>query len=155
MSDIAFEILKEKDVEKSVDMVTSSLVRHGVSEPINREVIKQMIFSRNVLTLIAKKERKILGLISGTTMFTPNINILSVIDEGDIGKYVGELLISRFVEEIKKNFPKNRYVTVTLTTDNTKAISEYSSKGFVIKGFVREGIEEKDVVILAKDTRRT
>lgn len=146
-----FETIKETDLEKCVDVVFSSLSEQLIPAHRNREMIKRMIFGSHAISLVAKKNGKIVGLISGVETFpTPTISFLSVTDEESARQGLGKILIDKFIENVKKRMPGVQQVSTMLTTDNTSAISLFSSEGFIIKGFIKERLVNKDVVILTK-----
>lgn len=147
---ITFETAKEEDLERCVTIIFSSL--KGQLSPVhrNKKVVKQKISEARSITLIAKKKEKILGLISGTVTIPTHINFFSVVEEESARLGIGGILIDKFTEALKNRSPKPSNVRITLSADSCPLISLYSLKGFMIKGFIRESILDKDVVILEK-----
>lgn len=148
---IEFGMINEEDLEQCVDLVFASLRDKLPREQRNREIVKQMIYGTQALSLVAKKNGKIVGLISGVMMLTPNINFISVIDEESAQQGLGGVLIDKFIEAVKKSLPKASHVRITLSTDDTPIISLCSLKFFMIKGFFRESSMNKDMIILEKN----
>ncbi|KPV65329.1 MAG: hypothetical protein AOA65_0260 [Candidatus Bathyarchaeota archaeon BA1] len=145
-----FETLSEKDLDQCVNVILSSMGEKLLPIHRDKETIKRLIYGAHVLTLVAKRGNRIVGLISGTMLIPPNIGFLDVADDQSAREGLGEQLIDKFLEAVKKRLPKAPFIATTLATDNTGGISLYSGKGFMIEGFIKEGMMGKDVVLLRK-----
>ena len=86
------------------------------------------------------------GIIYGTSTIPPTIALL--VSEPRVN--LGSMLIDRFVERVKIQLPNATEVRTSLPTDIPEFIAFYSSKGFVVVGFVKGGLQGRDVVHLQK-----
>mgnify|MGYP001051711064 CR=1 FL=1 len=145
-----FEPLSEKDLEKCANLIVSSMGSQLLPIHRDKETIKRLIYGAHALTLVGKKGDKIVGMISGAMLIPPSIGFLNVFDDQSAREGLGNQLIDKFLDTVKKQLPKAPYVTTSLQTDNTAAISLYSARGFTIEGFLKEGMMGKDVVFLRK-----
>jgi hypothetical protein len=143
------EILKEHDVEASAKALQKSMADQ--SNPLFGDVkaLERAIYGPHVLTLIAKKAGSIVGLVSGTASLSPSIVFLGVTDPESAREGLGNQLIDRFIDEVKKKSPNAAEVRVTLPTDYTDAVALYSSKGFAVMGFVKTD-GGRDMVFLSR-----
>ena len=143
------EVLKEADVEASAKALQKSMADQ--SNPLFGDVknLERAIYGPHVLTLIAKRAGSIVGLVTGTASIAPNIVFLGVTDPQSAREGLGNQLIDRFIDEVKKKSPNATEVRVTLPTQYTDAVALYSSKGFAVIGFVKtEG--GRDMVFLSR-----
>lgn len=144
------EPLTKGDVEQCVNIL-SSAAKEMLPTDKDKESLKRLIYGVNTLSLTAKKDKRIVGIISGMLQMTPHINFVFVADEESARQGLGGLLIDKFLETAKKQLSTTPpYATTSLTTDNTAAVSLYSAKGFKVEGFLKEGLMGKDIIFLKK-----
>ena len=147
--DFAFEPLRKRDVDACVEMLISTLgsqaKMHG-----DKNRLKRMIYSDQVMTLVAKRKEGIVGLISATLLGLPRIMFLTVADEKSAREGLGGILIDQFVKEIKKSSPHAKRILHNEFADNFNAIGLYSVKGFKITGYIKDPITNRDVVFMEK-----
>jgi len=148
------EQVKEKDLEKCIDAILSSIGNRLLPVQKNRENLRRLLFGEYVITIVAKTDNRIAGLISGTCLMPPEIGLLTVMAKKNARKGLHDMLIDKFMEALKKRLPKAPYVMTRLRTDQTDAISLYSSKGFRIEGFLKNGLMGQDVVFLRKSLKK-
>jgi len=147
--DLAFEPLREEDVSACVKMIISTL---GTQAKIHgdKNTIRRMIHGDQVMTLVAKRKGKAVGLINATLMGLPRIMFLTVSDEKSAREGLGGILIDQFLKEIKKSSPHAKRVLHNEFADNFNAIGLYSVKGFKVAGFIKDPITDRDVVFMEK-----
>lgn len=148
--DFVFESLNEKNVEQCVNLLLSSMKNQLLPIHQDKKILKRMIYRNYLLTLIAKREDRIVGIISGTALIPPSINLFTITDEISAREGLGSILIDKFIELVRRKLPKASYITTRLSTDNIVAISLYLMKDFRIEGFIRGRLEGKDIVLLGK-----
>jgi len=154
---MSFEIetLKEKDVEESAKALLQSLGDQVSPVLQDGKALSRAIYGPHAITLIAKKKGKIVGVINGTATIQPTIVFLGVTDPESAREGLGSVLVDRFLEQVKTKFPNVGAVRTTLPADYPEAIALYSSKGFVVEGFVKEGAQGRDIVFLKKPISRS
>jgi len=145
-----FEVLSAKDLDQCASLVLSSMKRELHPMHRDKETIKRLIYGTHAFSLIAKRNGRMVGIISGTLFATPRIGLLSVFDEKSAREGLSNLLINEFIKAVKKQMPKATHVTTSLAADNTDAVSLYSALGFKVEGFLREGMMGKDIVFMRK-----
>jgi len=143
------EQLSVNDIDECTTIV-ASMAKEMLPSETDRDSVRRIISDANVLTLVAKKNKRIVAMISGTCQASLNITFLIVSDEESARHGVGSLLIDNFEEIGKKRSPASRYVTTSLVTDNTAAVALYSAKGYEVGGFLKEALGAKDLIILRK-----
>ncbi len=148
------ESLKEKDVEESAKVLLQSLGNQISPVLQDSKALGRAIYGPYVITLVAKKKGKIVGIINGTATVQPTIVFLGVTDPESAREGLGSILVDKFLEQVKNQFPKVSAVRTTLPADFPEAIALYSSKGFVVGGFVKEAAQGRDVVFLKKPLTR-
>lgn len=121
-----------------------------MGDPISRvsdpNVVGQTIYGPHAITLVAKEKGVIVGIIHGIASIPPNIVLL-------LAKPVpglGSTLVDKFVEQVRVRLPSARSVRTNLPADVPEIVGFYSSKGFIVEGFVKEGIQGRDLVFLQK-----
>jgi len=149
---MSFEIesLKEKDVEESAKALLQSLGSQVSPVLQDTKALGRAIYGPHAITLIARKKGKIVGIINGTATIQPTIVFLGVTDPESAKEGLGSILVDRFLEQVKNQFPNVTAVRTTLPANFPDAIALYSSKGFVVEGFVKEAAQGRDVVFLKK-----
>jgi len=145
-----FESLREKDLDTCADAVLSTL--KGQLAPISedKETVKKMIFGERAETIIAKREGKIVGLVSGTLPIHPRITFITVTDAQSAREGLSSLLIDEFLKTARKRRPKARFILHNEFAENYKAIGLFSMKGFIITGFMRDTVTGQDIVFMKK-----
>jgi len=146
----SFEQLQLRDVNACVDAILRTLKGQLAAMHEDRETVKRMIYGPQVMTIIAKKEDKIAGLISGTLPVQPRIMFLTVTDEQSAREGLGATLIDQFTQAAKKQQPKASFILHNEFAENYNAIGLFSTKGFTITGFIRDTITNRDVVFMKK-----
>jgi len=116
----------------------------------DKETIRRMIYGPQVMTIVAKRQDKIAGLISGTLPVQPRIMFLTVTDEQSAREGLGASLIDQFLQTTKKQQPKASFVLHNEFAENYNAIGLFSMKGFTVTGFIRDTITNRDVVFMKK-----
>ena len=160
-----FEILREDDINECVEIITKYMRnRLGQGEiQFNKETFKQRLKDPNFMTLVGKYGEKIKGvinvLIPPNFFQPPQIVFVGVADQENAVKGLPGMLIDEFIDELKRRFPKASLIEVDLASKDTNAVAMYSSKGFSVEGFTKEGVGGADIVVLRKrfgqDTPRT
>jgi len=145
-----FESLREQDLDACADAVLSTLKGQLATVSEDRETIKKMIHGEKVETLVAKREGKIVGLVSGTLPIHPRITFITVTDAQSAREGLSGLLIDEFLKAAKKRTPKAQFVLHNEFAENYKAIGLFSMKGFIISGFIRDTVTGQDVVFMKK-----
>jgi len=145
-----FESLREQDLDTCADAILSTL--KGQLAPIgeNKETIKRMIFGREVETIVAKREDKIVGLVSGILPIQPRITFITVTDAQSAREGLSSLLIDEFLKTARKRTPRARFILHNEFAENPKAIGLFSMKGFIVSGFMRDTVTGQDVVFMKK-----
>lgn len=149
MLEFDFELLRKKDVDACVKMIISTLGNEAKMYA-DKNKVKRMIYSDQVMTLVAKKKGKISGLINGTLLGFPRIMFLTVADEQSAREGLGAILIDQFEKELKKSSPHLKRILHNEFADNFNAIGLYSVKGFKVTGYIRDPITDRDVVFMEK-----
>jgi ribosomal protein S18 acetylase RimI-like enzyme len=144
--DFVFDLFEEKDLEACIKMIKASSKNIRWRE----DFLKNLLLSKGIIGVIARKNGKEVGLIVGSLLVTPQINFICIMDQENILKGLGGMLIDKFLQEVKKHKLIMPYVTVSLDAADTNAVALYSSKGFVVEGFVKRGLRDKDMVLLRK-----
>lgn len=154
---MSFEIesLKEKDVEESAKALLHSLGAQISPVLQDAKALGRVIYGPHAITLVAKKKGKIVGIINGTATIQPTIAFLGVTDPESAKEGLGSILVDKFLEQVKSQFPNVPSVRTTLPADFSDAVGLYSSKGFVVEGFVKEAAQGRDVVFLKKTLNRS
>ena len=147
--------------EKTADECTDTMIKAMPQVKWNKEGLRRSLLAPNALTLIARREAFIVGVISGTvyqTLFPPPMIGLNVIFEKMSGERgLGGYLIDEFIGGVQKKNPKVQFLDVSVPSVDTGSIALYSLKGFLVEGFVKHGFspnfsaqESQDLVILRR-----
>ena len=147
--DFVFEPLRKRDVNSCVEMIISTLGSQAEAYR-NKNTLKKMIYSDQVMTLVAKRKERIVGLINATLLGFPRIMFLTVADEESAREGLGSMLIDQFVKEIKKRSPHVKRILHNEFADNFNAIGLYSVKGFKVTGYIKDPSTSRDVVFMEK-----
>jgi hypothetical protein len=150
---MSYEIdpLEEKDVAESIKLLQT------LGSPIstifsNSDILKRTLYGPHAITLVAKEDGKIAGVVHGTATMPPNIVLLATKPSATLGS----MLIDKFVDHVRNQFPSANAVRTSLPADMTEIVAFYSSKGFIVEGFVKGGIQNRDLIFLRKPlTRQT
>jgi len=145
-----FESLREQDLDTCADAVISTLKGQLAKVSEDKETVKRMIYGERVETLIARRENKIVGLISGTYPIQPRITFITVTDAQSAREGLSSLLIDEFLKTARKRTPKARFILHNEFAENHKAIGLFSMKGFIVTGFMRDTVTGQDVVFMKK-----
>jgi hypothetical protein len=144
------ESLREQDLDTCADAILSTLKSQLGTVSENKETIKRMIYGEKVETIIAKREGKIVGLVSGTLLFQPRITFITVTDAQSAREGLSSLLIDEFLKTARKRVPKARFILHNEFAENYKAIGLFSIKGFIITGFMRDTVTGQDIIFMKK-----
>jgi len=145
-----FESLREQDLDACADAIISTLKSQLATIGEDKETIKRMIRGEKVETIVAKREDKIVGLVSGTLPVQPRITFITVTDAQSAREGLSSLLIDEFLKTARKRTPKARFILHNEFAENYKAIGLFSMKGFIITGFIRDTVTGQDVVFMKK-----
>lgn len=147
--DFVFEPLRKRDVDACVEMIISTF---GSQAKVygDKNTLKRMICADQVMTLVAKRKKRIVGLINATLLGFPRIMFLTVADEKSAREGLGGILIDQLVKEIKKSSPHAKRILHNEFADNFNAIGLYSVKGFKVTGYIKDPITNRDVVFMEK-----
>jgi hypothetical protein len=159
------ECLKEKDVEESAKAILQYLQVVGGKLPAPFQDIKtigRMIFGPHAITLIARKEEKIVGIISGFLVqqtvggiSSPQVRIELMITDAESAKErLDSMLVSRFLQQVKDQFPN---VSAVDTVMPVPIPDVYFSNGFVFAGFMKGVFQGREAfsLILRKTLSRS
>ncbi|MFH0848623.1 MAG: GNAT family N-acetyltransferase [archaeon] len=144
------EVLKERDVEESTKALQKSMGNQPGPLFGDAKGLGRAIYGPHAITLIAKKGGSVVGIVSGTATLPPNIAFLGVTDADCAKEGLGGKLIDGFLDEAKKKIPNAPAVRTTLPAEYTDAVALYSSKGFVVEGFVKTAGQGRDIVFLSR-----
>jgi len=147
--EFVFEPLRKRDVDSCVEMIISTLGDQAKAYR-DKNTLKKMINGDQMMTLVAKKKEKIVGLINATLLGFPRIMFLTVADEQSAREGLGGMLIDQFEKEIKKRSPHAKRILHNEFADNFNAIGLYSVKGFKVTGYIKDPITSRDVVFMEK-----
>jgi hypothetical protein len=145
------DVLKVEDVEESVKLL--QMLGRGVSPvSLDPQILGRTLHGSHAITLVAKEEGKIVGVIYGTATMTPNIVLLATKPSENLGS----MLVDKFVDHVRNQLPSANAVRTSLPADMPQVVAFYSSKAFVVEGFVKAGFQGRDLVFLQKAlTRKT
>jgi len=159
------ECLREKDVEESAKAILQFLKPLGGQLPPflqDSKSIGRMIFGPHAVTLIARRDEKIVGIISGIVlrqtigeMTAPQPRIELMISDAECAKeHLDSKLVGKFLEQVKSQFPNAPAVETTLPVPIPEA---YSSNGFAFAGFFKGAFQGREAftVILRKQLSRS
>jgi hypothetical protein len=144
---MSYEIapLKGKDVEESVKLL--QILGSQASEIfLDPRALGQTIYGPHAITLIAKEKEKIVDVIHGTATIPPNIVLL--VTQPKAGLW--STLVNKFLDHVRIQLPSVKAVRTNLPADMPEIVGFYSSKGFVVEGFVKAGAQGRDLVFLQK-----
>ncbi len=147
---LVIETLKEKDVQESVKSLQTSLGEQAGPFFKDSAALSRAIYGPHAITVIAKKDSKVVGIASGTATIPPNIAFLGVTDQESAREGLGGRLIDQFIDEARKRIPNATGVRTSLPADYTDAVALYSSKGFVVEGFAKAAAQGRDIVFLSR-----
>ena len=102
------------------------------------------------MTLVAKRDEKIVGLINAHLLGLPKIMFLTVQDEKSAQEGLASLLIEKAVEGIKASMPDAKRVLHNEFADNFNAVGLYSVKGFRVTGYIKDPVTNRDVLFMEK-----
>jgi hypothetical protein len=144
-----FERLKEGDIEASLKVVTATLGKQA-KEYAESATLRRMICGEHIMTFVAKKEERIVGLVNAHLLGIPRIMFLTVVDEKSAQEGLADLLIEKIVEGIKSGLPAAKRVLHNEFADNFSAVGLYSVKGFRVTGYVKDPVTNRDVLFMEK-----
>ncbi|MDH4292196.1 MAG: GNAT family N-acetyltransferase [Dehalococcoidia bacterium] len=144
-----FERLKEGDIDASLKVVTATLGSQA-KEYAESATLRRMILGEQIMTLVAKKEERIVGLVNAHLLGIPKIMFLTVADEKSAKEGLADLLIEKIVEGIKSALPAVKRVLHNEFADNFSAVGLYSVKGFRVTGYVKDPVTNRDVLFMEK-----
>jgi len=159
------ECLKEKDVEESAKAILQYLQVIGGKLPPpfqDSKTIGRMIFGPHAITLIARKEEKIVGIISGFLVqqtvgeiTSPQARIELMITDAESAKErLDSMLVSRFLQQVKDQFPN---VSAVDTVMPVPIPDVYFSNGFAFAGLMKGVFQGREAfsLILRKTLSRS
>jgi len=159
------ECLKEKDVEESAKAILQYLQVIGGKLPPpfqDSKTIGRMIFGPHAITLIARKEEKIAGIISGFLVqqtvgeiTSPQVRIELMITDAESAKErLDSMLVSRFLQQVKDQFSN---VSAVDTVMPVPIPDVYFSNGFAFAGFMKGVFQGREAfsLILRKTLSRS
>ena len=144
-----FERLKEGDIEASLKVVNATLGKQA-KEYAESATLRRMIYGEHIMTLVAKTEERIVGLVNAHLLGIPKIMFLTVVDEKSAQEGLADLLIEKIVEGIKSGLPAAKRVLHNEFADNFSAVGLYSVKGFRVTGYVKDPVTNRDVLFMEK-----
>ncbi len=144
-----FERLQERDIEASLKLVTSTLGSQA-KEYAESITLRRMIYGEHIMTLVAKREERIVGLVNAHLLGIPKIMFLTVADEKSAQEGLAGLLIEKTVEGIKSGLPTAKRVLHNEFAENFSAVGLYSVKGFRVTGYVKDPVTNRDVLFMEK-----
>ncbi len=147
--DFVIEPLKERDIEASLKVVTSTLGSQ-TKEYAESATLRRMIHGDHIMTLVAKREEKVVGLINAHLLGIPKIMFLTVADEKSAQEGLASLLIEKVVDRIKTSLPNAKRVLHNEFAENFNAVGLYSVKGFRVTGYVKDPVTNRDVLFMEK-----
>ena len=112
-----FELVQEGDVDSCVKIIISTLGSQA-KEYGDKNRLKGMIYGKQVMTLVAKREKKIVGLITASLLGFPRIMFLTVAEKKSAREGLGGQLIDQLVKVIKKNIPHMNQILHNEFADN-------------------------------------
>jgi ribosomal protein S18 acetylase RimI-like enzyme len=154
--------LDAKEVDELIDRMTKAmpLVRWS------NEGLRRNFLSPNSLSLVARRDGVIVGVINGTVTQIPSpvasIGLTAVLDQASGQMGLGGYLVDEFITVAQNRMPKLPRVEVSLATIDTGSIALYALKGFLIEGFVKGGFSQPsagqdgaDLIILRRHLSQT
>jgi ribosomal protein S18 acetylase RimI-like enzyme len=154
--------LDAKEVDELIDRMTKAmpLVRWS------NDGLRRNFLSPNSLSLVARRDGVIVGIINGTVSQVPSpvasIGLTAVLDQASGQMGLGGYLVDEFIAVAQKRMPKLPRVEVSLATIDTGSIALYALKGFLIEGFVKGGFSQPsagqdgaDLIILRRHLSQT
>ncbi len=151
-----------KEVDELIDRMTKAmpLVRWS------NEGLRRNFLSPNSLSLVARRDGVIVGVINGTVTQIPSpvasIGLTAVLDQASGQMGLGGYLVDEFIAVAQNRMPKLPRVEVSLATIDTGSIALYALKGFLIEGFVKGGFSQPsagqdgaDLIILRRHLSQT
>jgi ribosomal protein S18 acetylase RimI-like enzyme len=154
--------LDAKEVDELIDRMTKAmpLVRWS------NDGLRRNFLSPNSLSLVARRDGVIVGIINGTVSQIPSpvasIGLTAVLDQASGQMGLGGYLVDEFIAVAQKRMPKLPRVEVSLATIDTGSIALYALKGFLIEGFVKGGFSQPsagqdgaDLIILRRHLSQT
>jgi len=147
MLEFVFETMKKENIDECVNLILSSMEKQLTPIHRNKEAIKQMLSRSQATTLVAKKKGKIVGLVGGVA---PNVNFVTVLDEESARKGLANMLLNKYAEAVKQRLPQATYLKASLFADQTDAVALYSRLGFIIDGFAKDFVMERDMIFMKR-----
>jgi hypothetical protein len=147
--EFVFEQLQESDLEAGLKVVSSTLGSQA-KEYAETATLRRMIYGEHIMTLVAKKESRIVGLINAHLLGIPKIMFLTVADEKSAQEGLASLLIDKLVEGLKSGLPAAKRVLHNEFAENSSAVGLYSVKGFKVTGYVKDPVTNRDVLFMEK-----
>lgn len=147
--DFVFERLQERDLEASLKVVSSTLGSQA-KEYAETSTLRRMIYGEHIMTLVAKREERIVGLVNAHLLGIPKIMFLTVSDERSAQEGLAGLLVDKIVEGIKSGLPAAKRVLHNEFAENFSAVGLYSVKGFRVTGYVKDPVTNRDVLFMEK-----
>lgn len=149
-SEYVLEELKPEDADKCAEVLFNSLKRTLPPAIKGKEGVLRMIWGPMKVSVVAKKGKEVVGIITGTASLPPSIIFIHVLSKEASMAGVEKMLLDHFSKVIKERVPEADYLTTSVPADERFFISFYLNLGFTIYGFVREGYMGKDVVMLRR-----
>ena len=148
-SEFSFGSPEDGDLDTCAD-----LFKKATGAKTSRENLLQILRGPGALVLVAKKQGRISGMISGLAfpglIPPPRIEFTYVPDRENARRGLSGLLVNAFLREVKRKLPQARFVEINVGAANTSAVEFYSHHGFAINGFARGEQIGGDIVMLRK-----
>jgi len=147
------EELKPEEADRCAEVLFKSLKDKLPPAIKGKEGILRMIWGPMKVSVVAKKDNEIAGIITGTASLPPSILFIHVLSKEASMAGLEKMLLDYFSKVIKEKIPSADYLTTSVPADERFFISFYLNLGFTIYGFVREGYLGKDVVMLRRSLK--
>lgn len=144
----------EKLTEKTVNDCISAMME-AMPQKWNRTELRRWLLGANTLTLIARHDNTVTGVISGTVLNTPlpppTIRLMIVLDPASGDKGLGMFLINAFIAQVQNRIPNASCIDVALPSSERTSIALYSLMGFDITGFIKDGFQTRFAGLSGQD----
>ena len=148
-TEIVFNSIWKEDLE-----TTASLMKKYIQslKDFPMDTLKSLLSQKDAIGYIARKGEggTEIGFIIGSMIPTPTITFVAAIDPKSAREGIGGRLIDEVVEEVKRRNSKATKVIVSLPADMSDGVALYSSKNFLVQGFVKEVLGSTDMVHMIK-----
>jgi GNAT superfamily N-acetyltransferase len=148
-SEFSFGPPEDRDLDTCTD-----IFKKATGATTSREQLRQILRGPGALVLVAKRQGRIAGMISGLAfpglIPPPRIEFTYVVDQESARRGLSGLLVDAFIREVRGQLPQARFVEINVAAANTSAMEFYSHHGFAVNGFVRGEQSSGDIVMMRK-----